>query len=375
MDRGWRPLCARGLYPFTDGSVIDFDPVFTELITTSGDDPAVLTRPDDYAAPFLPVAGKLVTTAEQAEAAGDLATARETYLRAATVYRIARFPINRSPRSQDAWERGKAAYEKGGRLLDPPNVPVTIAFRHADPTAGDDTGDIPAYVRIPRAPTRRPVAGRAVHLRTRRLPHRPHTTNPAARSARPATSIQIPEPAPAPPPRRPGLDRPAGQSVLDWIAADPDQHGFDPSAVIARGVSTGGYHSFRAAHTHAGRLLGAVAQGGGSHHMFDPAWIRAQNRMEYPFALADALAYKFGYRDPDPDIARERYAADAHRFSLVAAGLVGSPTCRLLAINGMEDSIFPVEDTLLVAAPGRDKDLIARGDRAHRQSGSRKNCL
>jgi len=33
--------------------------------------------------------------------------------------------------------------------------------------------------------------------------------------------------------------------------------------------------------------------------MFDAEWIRAQDQMEYPFALAEALAYKFGYRTPN----------------------------------------------------------------------------
>ena len=31
----------------------------------------------------------------------------------------------------------------------------------------------------------------------------------------------------------------------------------------------------------------------------------------------------------------------------------------------MEDSIFPIEDTLLVATLGDRKDLVARGDRGH----------
>ena len=96
--------------------------------------------------------------------------------------------------------------------------------------------------------------------------------------------------------------------------------------------------------------------------MFDAAWIAAQNQMEYPFALAEALAYKFGYRDMDYEAAVARYAADGRKFSLVDSGIVGKPSCRLLAINGMEDSIFPIEDSLIVATQGDKKDLVARGD-------------
>ena len=154
-------------------------------------------------------------------------------------------------------------------------------------------------------------------------------------------------------------------SVLDWVASMAQQYGFDVTRVIARGISTGGYNAFRVAHTHADRLFAVVAQGGACHHMFDPAWIKAQDQMEYPFALAEALAYKFGYRDQDAAAAVARYASEAHRFSLVNAGLVGRPTCRLLAINGTEDSIFPIEDSVIVAVEGDRKDLIARGDRGH----------
>lgn len=72
--------------------------------------------------------------------------------------------------------------------------------------------------------------------------------------------------------------------------------------------------------------------------MFDPDWISAQNQMEYPFALADALAYKFGYREADSADAIARYRAEASRFSLLDTGVLATPTCRLLAVNGMEDS-------------------------------------
>jgi hypothetical protein len=28
----WRTPCAAGIYPFSDGNVADFDPIFTELV-------------------------------------------------------------------------------------------------------------------------------------------------------------------------------------------------------------------------------------------------------------------------------------------------------------------------------------------------------
>jgi pimeloyl-ACP methyl ester carboxylesterase len=99
--------------------------------------------------------------------------------------------------------------------------------------------------------------------------------------------------------------------------------------------------------------------------MFQADWIAAQNQMEYPFALADALAHKFGYRDPDPAAAVARYASEARKFSLLDSGVLDRQACKLLVINGTEDSIFPIEDSVIVATRGSGKDLVMRGDRGH----------
>ena len=364
----WRASCAAGIYPFTDANVADFDPIFADLISISGDDAGMLHRPDEYARPFLPAGQRLLARADDAASSGRVDAARDLFLRAAAVYRIARFPINRSPLGNVAWERGKAAYEKGGALLDPPSVPVAVPFTHADPAAGDRETAIPAYLRMPK--TEKPEAGWPVvlficGLDAYRTDHTPRTQQHV--DAGYATlSFEIPGTGdcPAAPEDPTSPDR-LMSSVLDWVAASASQFGFDAKKIIARGISTGGYYALRIAHTHADRLFAAVAQGGGCHHMFDTAWIGAQDRMEYPFALAEALAYKFGYRDTDYPAAVARYAAEGRKFSLVDAGLIGTPSCRLLVINGMEDSIFPIEDSLLVATQGNRKDLIARGDRGH----------
>ncbi len=361
----WREPCAAGIYPFTDGNIADFEPIFAELVATSNDDAGILYRPDDYAKPFLPVGQRLVAQADQAASNGMTEEARDLYLRAAAVYRIARFPINRSPLGHEAWEKGKNAYEKAGRLLDPPSVSIVVPFAHADTAAGDRDTAIPAYLRLPKG--RRPAAGWPVvlficGLDAYRTDHTARTQQHVDRGYA-TLSFEIPGtgdcPAAAEDPAAP--DR-LMSSVLDWVATAASEHGLDRTKIIARGVSTGGYYAFRIAHTHADRLFAAVAQGGACHHMFDPAWVNAQDQMEYPFALAEALAHKFGYRGAD---AVEQYAAQGRKFSLVESGILGRPTCKLLAINGMEDSIFPIEDSLIVALHGDRKDLVARGNRQH----------
>lgn len=364
----WRRSCTAGIYPFSEGEVADFDPIFAELTDLSGDDPAILSQPDNYAAPFMPVGERLTGEAEDAKASGDDDRARNLFLRAAAVYRIARFPIPRSPLGRRAWELGKAAYEKGGELLDPPNASVSMTFSKADAPAGDDDADIRAYLRMPKGD--KPEAGWPVLLlmcgldgfRTDQTPVvQAHVDRGFA-----TLTFEIPGTGdcPAAPDDPTAPDR-LMASVLDWVAESATRLGFDTGKVVLRGLSTGGYYAFRAAHTHADRLFAAVAQGGGCHHMFDPRWIAAQNQMEYPFAAAEGLAYKWGFRDADPAAAVARYAAEGSKFSLVESGIVGTPTCRLLVINGMEDTIFPIEDSILVAAQGDKKDLVVLGNRSH----------
>ena len=363
-----RPPGSGGIYPCPDGDGADFDPIFAQLVQESGDDPAVLYRPDDYARPFFPVAARLEAEGDAALLAGRTDEARNRFLRAAAVYRLARFPIPRSTDSDRAWQLGKAVYERAAPLLDPPSVAIEIPFPHADVAAGDLDAPIPAYLRVPTGEPPEngwPVLLFICGLDAYRTDHTRRTQQHVDRGFA-VVSIEIPGTGDCPAaPGDPASPDRLMTSVLDWIVDSREDRGFDPTRVVARGISTGGYYAFRLAHTHADRLFAVVGQGGGAHHMFDPEWVGAQNRMEYSFALADALAYKFGYRDPDPSTAVARYAADGHRFSLVESGVLDRPTCPLLAVNGMEDSIFPIEDTLLVAERGRGTDLLVRGGRAH----------
>ena len=361
----WRTLCEHGIYPFTDAKVEDFDPVFKELIKVSSDNPGILYQPDEYAKPFFPVAEDLVGLAGQAEAQGDTAKARDFYLRAAAVYRMARFPINRSKLSQEAWERGKAAYVKGGRYLSPPSVPVEVPFTCVDEFAGDSKVPIQAYLRMPEG--KKPKDGWPVllficGLDAYKTDHTPRTQAHVDHGFA-TLSFEIPGTGDCPAaPNDPASPDRLMSSIFDWLATNSTVYGLNVTRVLARGISTGRYYAMRIAHTHADRLFAVVAQGGGCHHMFDPEWIRAQDQMEYPFALAEALAYKFRYRGADPVAA---YAADARKFDLLTCGVLDQPSCKLLVVDGMEDAIFPIEDNIIVGVRGDKKDLVARGNRGH----------
>ena len=361
----WRIPCQQGIYPFADANVVDFDPIFEALVKVSDDNSDIFYRPDDYAKPFLPVAANLAARAEEAEQQGDTAKARDLYLRAAAVYRIARFPINRSPLSQEAWERGKAAYVKAGQYLSPPSVPVEIPFQHAKASAGDSDVPIPAYLRMPAGTKPKsgwPMVLFICGLDAYKTDLTPRTQIHLDRGFA-TLGFEIPGTGDCPAaPNDPDSPDRLMSSVLDWAAANAAEYGFDTTKILARGISTGGYYAMRIAHTHADRLFAVVAQGGGCHYMFDAAWIGAQNQMDYPFALADALAYKFGCRGSDPVAA---YAAEARKFSLLETGVLDHPSCKLLVLDGTEDSIFPIEDNFIVGLRGVNKDLLARGNRGH----------
>lgn len=69
-------------------------------------------------------------------------------------------------------------------------------------------------------------------------------------------------------------------SLLDYVDTIKE---IDNKKVIVWAFSTGGFYAIRAAHTHANRLMGVAALGGGVHHMFDPEWLDNVNHLEYPF--------------------------------------------------------------------------------------------
>lgn len=130
-----------------------------------------------------------------------------------------------------------------------------------------------------------------------------------------------------------------------------DQGTFDMRRIIAWGLSAGGYNAIRAAHTHAPRLAGAVAQGAATHHFFSRAWLQAAKNHEYPWTLLPALREKFGYATEDDLLDRAQ-----RDFSLVDNHIVDRPSCRLLLINGTHDGLMPIEDSMLLFEYGSPKE-------------------
>lgn len=354
----WNHHAARGSYPFTEGHIDDFEPIYRQLALDHNDDPAVFTDPDTYAAAFFLTAEALYARAEAATTNDEK---RDLYLRCAAVYRMARVPLNRTPLTNKAWQLGLQAYLKAAPLLEYPVQPVEIAYAHALETAGESTSDvIHAFVRLPHGEP--PAQGWPVVLfmcgldgyRTDQSALKGGALRGHLEGGQALVILDIPGTADCPAAvRDPTAADRLWSSVLDWVEQHAGSYGFDKKRIGVMGVSTGGYYAVRIAHTHADRLFGVCSQGGGCHRMFEEQWIRAQNRMEFPFELGTAVAAKFGYGSVDEFIA----ANPKRKLSLLESGMLDSPRCaRLMLINGTEDSVFPIEDLEIVLEHGKPKE-------------------
>ncbi|KAI0172974.1 alpha/beta-hydrolase [Hypoxylon sp. FL1284] len=355
----WRDGCSRAVYPFHDGNIEDFRDIFDSLILNKIHDP---TSPR-YTSSFVLNATNLERRGDEALARGDRQEASALYLRAACVMRIARFPyITKYPRRScehkwKMWERQKAVYMKAGRTWEPsPLQEVMIDHRSA---RGLDYDVIPAYVRVP---PRGGAACPAVILLTGLDGYRTDNTqrcNEILSRGWAVVVFEIPGTAdsPAAPTDAASGDR-LMTSVMEWMRADGR---FDMQRVMCWGLSCGGYYAVRAAHTHHEKLRGVVAHGAGVHHWFSASWLSHVDGHEYPFALTPALACKFGYGTDVEDFIWNSQP----KWSLLDNGILDTPCTRLLLVNGMDDGLMPIEDSMLLLEYGRPKEARFFTGRQH----------
>jgi dienelactone hydrolase len=312
-----------GVYPFMFGTAKDFEPVVSELVSKDFKEPY---NWDEYAQVYFPQAEKLSKIAQEAESKGEKEKASEYYLRSSAVYRISRFPAPRSEQQRYAWKMGKEAAIKGLGLRPHPVKEILVPHKHRLEGEGES---IPIYHLLPEESKNKPVP--LVIIFTGLDGYRTELAvwMEGWRQNGVATVVlEIPGtgdcPAKADDPTSP--DR-LYSSLFDWVG---EQSGIDQEKVAIWAFSTGGYYAIRVAHTHHDKLAGVVALGGGCHHMFDPEWLSEVNHLEYPFDLANTLAYKWGYGNDVEKFKKE--ASD--KFSLLNDGTLDRADCaRLLLIN------------------------------------------
>jgi dienelactone hydrolase len=336
-----------GVYPFMFSTAADFEPVVSELVAQDFKEPYDW---DAYAKMYFPQAERLAHIAQEAETNGEIEKASEYYLRASALYRIARFPAPRSDVQREAWRLGKDACIKGLGMRPHPVSEVKIPHTYRATGEGDV---IPVYHLLPEGATKdAPVPTVIIFTGLDGYRTELAVWMEGWRQVGVATIVlEIPGtgdcPAAASDPTSP--DR-LYSSLFDWIA---QQEGIDAKKVAIWAFSTGGYYAIRVAHTHADKLAGVVALGGGCHHMFDKEWLDNVNHLEYPFDLANTLAHKWGYGDDVEAFKREA----GKKFSLLNDGTLDRQECaRLLLVNGTEDEIFPIDDYYLALQHGAPKE-------------------
>ncbi|KAJ5836947.1 hypothetical protein N7447_002973 [Penicillium robsamsonii] len=355
----WKFCATKSIYPFHDGSVEDFEPVFQKLIAENIND----ANTDAYTEAFLPTATALENEAAQALSKGELDRAADLYRRAAVILRISRFPyVSPSTRPETsikrrAFERQKQVYLKAASLWKPIITEEVIPHTRR---AGRDGPEIPMYIRIPEeASATNPVP--VILLMTGLDGYRPDNsqrTHEIINRGWATVVVEIPGTAdsPADPADPESPDR-LWSSVLDYMERRPE---FDMSRVAAWGLSAGGFYAIRASCTHRDRLVGCVAHGPGAHYVFDPEWLSKANDHEYPFVLTSAMAEKYGYDN------EEEFVKNAQKkFSLVETGVLDQDNCRLLLLNGVDDGVVPIEDCMVTLRHGGPKESRFFENRVH----------
>jgi hypothetical protein len=341
----WQKPAEMGVYPFMFSSAKDFEPIISDLVARNFKEPY---NWDEYASAHFPQAESLKALAEDAESKGEIEKASEYYLRSSAVYRIARFPAPRSEKQREAWNLGKQVCLKGLSMRPHPVREIMVPHTHRK----DDEGThIPVYHLVPDSDKPVPI----VIIFTGLDGYRTELAvwMEGFRQIGVATLVlEIPGTGdcPANPSDPLSPDR-LYSSLFDWLDT---QAALDAENRAIWAFSTGGFYAIRVAHTHKERVKGVVALGGGCHHMFDKRWLDNVNHLEYPFDLADTLAFKFGYGNNVEKFKKE--AGD--KFSLLNDGTLDTPTCaRLLLVNGTEDEIFPIDDYYLALMHGGVKEV------------------
>jgi esterase FrsA len=236
---------------------------------------------------------------------------------------------------------------KAARHFDPPIERVVIPFR-----GGPGEGDrVIGYLRIPRdadgrarLPEPLPLVVHWCGVDSFKEDREQHIRGFLARGL-PVLLIDMPGTGDAPVVGSLDAER-MFDAVFDWVATESR---LDTRRICAYGGSFGGYWSTKVAHTHRERLACAVSQGGCTHLAFEREWMEKAQSGEYAFEFAETHAHAFGVQEV------ESWMEFAPTLSLLRMGILDRPCAPLLLINGIHDTVYPIEDIYLLLQHGSVK--------------------
>ncbi|MGE5220043.1 MAG: alpha/beta hydrolase family protein [Chloroflexota bacterium] len=293
---------------------------------------------ETWAKAFSDLAAPHEERAAKAESSGDWEAARGEYLIAYDCYHVARYPAPNSPGKLAAYRKSQEYFHKAAGYFDPPVERVEMPFKG---NAGEGSVSI-GLLRKPKDVTTPPVVvlwGGIDAFKEER------PSDPYLQAGLATLAIDMPGVADAPLAGSENAER-LWDAVFDYIGSRAD---LDATRVGIHGGSTGGYWATKVAHTHAARLRAAVNQGGPAHFAFTRDWIVKAQRGEYPFELAETLACAFDRSTG------EEWLEYAPRLSLLDQGVLEKPCAPLLCVNGVKDSVFPIDDMYLLLEHGSPK--------------------
>ncbi|KAJ1022201.1 hypothetical protein NDA18_005433 [Ustilago nuda] len=335
----------------------DFEPVFQKLQALYPDKTVKEFGDDQWAEHFIYTGMALAHIADDFRINttnnSGVRQAITYYRRAANLFKLAYFPwvhekTSRSKAKLFAWSMDKKVFKRSLDLMDS----VDYFEDSTAPLAGGDGGNThlnrPAIsLRVFRA--KDSEGPQSVVVIISGLDHYYTFTfeQVSALVSLGYTVVVVPMPGTADSPitgREPQAKQEYWSSILDWIKARPEE--FNANCISFWGISTGSYWALRASRVEKDRVRRAVSQGTASHYTFTRAWLEAAENLAYPASLQRALGQAFGYPDP------ESFKKNVEQFSLLHQGLLDQDGAFVLAVNGEEDTIFPIDDQRILTEHG-----------------------
>jgi esterase FrsA len=304
--------------------------------------PLAGTDRDEWARAFLDAA---LPFERQADAARAEARVEDELAALKTAYGLCwlgRYPAANSQGKRAAYARARTNHGRLLALLDPGAERVDIPFA-GSPTEGTA---IPALLRRPADSGARPLptivtwGGIDTFKEERSV-----LVDPFLQAGFAVLSIDMPGTGESPVNGASNALR-VWAAVFDWLAARDD---VDPARVAVHGLSTGGYWATQVAHAYPDRIAAAINQGGCAHYAFDRSWIASADQGEYALELPETLASAWGLST------RDEWTAFAPSLSLLRNGVLDKPSAPMLLVNGVDDTIFPIDDMYLLLRHGSAK--------------------
>jgi len=278
--------------------------------------------------------------------ATNKAEAAHVYDKAMQWYMFARFPLEDSPGTAQAYKKAIDAFAGYSRMVDPPIEAVKFDYNGTE---------ITGYLRKPKGVAKPPVVMTIGGLDGRK---EDGSIRNAAYIEKGVAFVAFDMPGTGQTRIKiePGAEK-VYSVVLDALAKRDD---IDGKRVVVTGGSWGGHWSAHLAYSEKDRLLGAVVQGGPVHHYFQPDWQRkALGTREYLFGLFEARSAVYGVKTLDD------FLAYGPKMSLKDRGFLEKPSAPMLLVNGRNDTQVPIDDLQLLLNNGDPKEAWVNPQGGH----------